>query len=120
MLLGMCGSKTMEDIEPTDLMDFSRCTNRRLFEYAREYENDAYALTAIRAALATRREDGADVARVWIDRRIRALGQMNRPKRWFQNRLLQVSVVAMGAVGVGIGQGAAQHIWELGRRLVGW
>lgn len=110
----------MVDREPWELIDFSRCTNRRLFEYARENEHDAYALTAIRAALASRREDGADFARIWIDRRIRALDQMNRPRRWYHNRFLQLSVVAMGAVGVGIGQGAGQHIWDLGRRLVGW
>lgn len=110
----------MFDKEPPELIDFSRCTNHRLFEYARVYENDAYALTAIRAALATRTKSGADFARIWIDRRIRELDRMNRPRRWYQSRLLQVSVVTAGAVGVGFGQGAGQYILDLGARLVGW
>jgi hypothetical protein len=110
----------MFDREPAELIDFSRCTNQRLFEYAREYENDAYVLTAIRAALASRSKSGADFARIWIDRRIRDLNRRNRPRRWYQSRLLQVSVVALGAVGVGIGQGAGQAVWDIGRRLIGW
>lgn len=110
----------MFDKEPPELIDFGRCTNQRLFEYAREFENDAYALTAIRAALATRTKSGADFARIWIDRRIRELERLNRPKRWYRNKLLQVSVVVLGAVGVGYGQGAGQYIWDLGSRLVGW
>lgn len=110
----------MFDKEPPELIDFSRCTDQRLFQYAREYENDAYALSAIRAALASRSKSGADFARVWIDRRIRDLDRRNRPRRWYQSRLLQASVVVLGAVGVSLGQGAGQAVWDFGRQLVGW
>jgi len=110
----------MTDREPPELIDFSRCTNQRLFEYARDFENDAYALTAIRAALASRTKNGADFARIWIDRRIRDLERANRPRRWYRSRLLQLAVVTLGAVGVGLGQGAGQFVWDLGLRLAGW
>jgi hypothetical protein len=110
----------MFDREPVELIDFGSCTNQRLFEYAREYENDAYALTAIRAALATRTKSGADFARIWIDRRIQELERLNRPRRWYRSRVLQVSLVLLGVIGIGIGQGAGQYIWDLGSRLAGW
>ncbi|MBN8912211.1 MAG: hypothetical protein J0H65_09185 [Rhizobiales bacterium] len=110
----------MADKEPPDLIDFSRCTNQRLFEYARDHEDDAYALTAIRAALSSRTKSGADFARIWIDRRIRELERVNRPRRWYQSRLVQLAVVTLGAVGVSFGQGAGQVVWDFGLRLAGW
>lgn len=110
----------MADKEPSELIDFSHCSDQRLLAYARDYEHDVYALRAIRAALASRTRNGADFARVWIDRRIRDLESRGRPKRWFQRKRVQLAAVTIGAVGAGYGQGAGQYVLELGLRLAGW
>jgi hypothetical protein len=53
----------MFDVAPSHGVDFNRCTNKELFEYAKDAENDE---AIIRTALASRKKPETGFARQWV------------------------------------------------------
>lgn len=110
----------MFDRTPAGGLHFDRCTNKQLYEYAQQYQDDVPTLREIRKALTSRKKEGADFARYWVDRKLLILERANARKRWYHSKPLQLSVVGLGAFGVGMMHGLGEALWHgLVRLLAG-
>ena len=79
----------------------------------KEAENDEATLRAIKSALTSRRKLETGFVQQWVDARLAMIARKSQPEPWYTSRAFMLVLVALGATGVAIGQGAGQVLWDV-------